>query len=146
MDMFYPNGERFSLGWSNADRFGTFVFHLRREADWEYLATRGYAITFTARTTSPARIDVRLVNREDADSIPWRLNAGVDLVPDGNPHTIRVPLDSLQEHGAWVSATQEWLSPEGRFAWDRVASLAFVAEDHDLHGVTIVFDGISVEP
>jgi len=146
MDLFYPNGQRFALGWSNADRYGTFIFHLRREADWEYLAAQGYAITFTARTTSTARIDVRLVNREGAGSIPWRLNAGVDLVPDGNWHTLRVPLSSLQEQGAWISATQEWVSPEGGFAWDNVASLAFVAEEHALHGITIIFDTIRVEP
>jgi len=145
IDLFYPNGQDFALGWINANRYGTCIFHFRREVDWEHLASRNYAITFTARASAPASFHVRLLNRESFDSIPWRLNAIVDLAGDGSWHTIQVPLSALEEQGAWVNATQEWHSPAGQFSWDNVASLAFVAEDHALHGITVLFDTIRVE-
>ena len=145
IDMFHPNGERFALAWSDADRYGGFTFYFRREVDWEYLAARGYAITIRAKSERPASFHVRLVNREGDRSIPWRLAATADFAGDGEWRELRIPLSSMEERGAWASATETWHPPQGQFSWDNVDRLLFAAEDHDLRGVTVIFDKIAVE-
>ncbi len=118
---------------------------MQQEIDWEYLKSQDYAITFTVKADKPACFDVRLVNREDAVGIPWRLYERVEIESDGQWHTVRIPLASMREHGAWDSAAEKWLIPEGKFSWDNIVTLAFAAEETDLHGITILFDSIKLE-
>ncbi|MDR0315984.1 MAG: glycoside hydrolase family 5 protein [Treponema sp.] len=146
VDLYHQNGEKYAINWKNANQYGAFHFNFRRGVDWEYLQSDGYAITFTAKADKPAHFQVRFIDREDADTLPWRIFAPVDIEADGQWHTIRIPLSSMREHGAWINATEQWLSPQGEFSWDKVATLAFVAEDHDLHGITVLFDTIKLEP
>ena len=145
LDLYYQNGSKFAISWGNADRYGTFSLNFRQKIDWDYLQSNGYAITFTAKTDNDARFDVRFLNREDSSSIPWRLYATTDIAADGQWHTVRIPLSEMREQGAWINATEEWRNPEGKFSWTDIVSLSFVAEEHDLHGVTVLFDTIKVE-
>jgi endoglucanase len=145
MDMYYPNGDKYVLAWSNPNQYGTFNFNFRRNADWEYLLSQDYAVTFKVKTGNPANFVVRFVNHEDEKNMPWRIFALVDAVADGNWHDVRIPFSSMREHGAWVNATQQWLSPQGKFSWANIVSLAFVAEDNALPGVTLLFDAIKIE-
>jgi endoglucanase len=143
--LYSQNGQKYAIGWSNANQYGTFGFYLLRPIDWEYLLAQNYAITFTAKADKNADMDVRFVNREDSTTTPWRIRSKVTIAADGNWHTVRIPLNSMWEHGAWVNATQEWLSPQGKFSWADVDSLQFVAEDKDLQGITVLFDTIRIE-
>ncbi|MDR0495198.1 MAG: glycoside hydrolase family 5 protein [Treponema sp.] len=144
-DLYHPNGDKYALSWRNANRYGSFFFSFIREIDWEYLQSNGYAVTFTAKADKDARFDLRFTAREDASSIPWRVRTTVDLAADGQWHTLRIPLSDMQEQGAWINARQEWRNPEGKFTWSNADSLAFVAEDNDLHGITVLFDTIKIE-
>ena len=133
------------LSWGNANRYASFFFNFRQTIDWDYLSTHGYAITFKAKADKPARFDIRFIDRENASGIPWRMNTTVSVEADGEWHSLRIPLASMREQGAWLSATRQWLTPHGQFSWANVDRLAFVAEDGDLHGVTILFDVIKIE-
>jgi len=148
VDLYHEDAGKYVLSWGNAARYDAFLFNFKQTIDWEYLSSHGYAITFKAKTDKFARFDVRFIDREDADTIPWRINATVSVEADGEWHTLRIPLASMKEQGAWLNATrqtQQWLNPRGQFSWANVDSLAFVAEEGDLHGVTILFDVIKIE-
>jgi endoglucanase len=145
LDLYYKNGDKFAISWGNANQYGSFFFNFKRDIDWEYLQANGYEVTFTAKANRDANFDVRFVDREDASSIPWRIRKTVSLPADGQWHTVHIPLSQMLEHGAWLNDKQEWRSPEGKFSWADVAMLAFVAEDNDLHGITVLFDTIRIE-
>ncbi len=67
------------------------------------------------------------------------------LPPDGQWHTIRIKLADMNEHGAWLNSTQEWLSPKGEFSWANVVRLEFTAEyEGGLSGKTVWFDDIKI--
>jgi len=146
VNLYHEDAGKYALSWANADRYGAFYFNFKQKVDWEYLSSHGYAVTFRVKTDTTARFDARFIDREDASGLPWRMNTTVPVEADGQWHAVRIPLSSMKEQGAWINATQEWLNPQGQFSWARVDSLAFVAEDSDLHGITILFDAIKIEP
>jgi endoglucanase len=146
IDLYYQNGTQYAISYGNASQYGAFYFNFRREVDWEYFQSNGYALTFSAKADKPAHFEVRFVDLEDTSAIPWRVFAPVDIEADGQWHTVRIPLASMWEQGAWISTKEEWRSPIGEFSWDKVTSLVFVAETHDLRGITILFDTIKLEP
>ncbi|MDR0321786.1 MAG: cellulase family glycosylhydrolase [Treponema sp.] len=145
IDLYYQNGRKYAISYGNANLYGAFFFNFRRDIDWEFFQSNGYALTFSVKADKPAHFDVRFVNHEDAATIPWRIFTPVDIEADGQWHTLRIPLASMREQGAWISMTEKWLNPEGKFSWDNVVSLVFVAEAHDLNGITILFDTIKIE-
>jgi hypothetical protein len=49
----------------------------------------------------------------------------------------------MKEQGAWISATGEWRSPEGKFSWENIASLSVVAEAGPIAD-SIRFDSVEV--
>jgi hypothetical protein len=88
---------------------------------------------------------VRFLNSEVA--IPWRMRYTINdkiLPPDGKWHTIKIPLAQMNEHGAWVNASQKWLQPEGKFSWKDVQKIEFVSEYADMKGIYIWFDDIKL--
>jgi len=145
VNLYHEDAGKYVLSWGNANRYASFFFNFRQTIDWDYLSTHGYAITFKAKADKPARFDIRFIDRENASGIPWRMNTTVSVEADGEWHSLRIPLASMREQGAWLSATRQWLTPHGQFSWANVDRLAFVAEDGDLHGVTILFDVIKIE-
>jgi len=145
IDLYHEDAGKYVLSWGNAEQYATFFFNFRQAVDWEYLSSHGYAVTFKAKTDKPARFDVRFIDREDDSGLPWRMNTTVSVEADGQWYTLRIPLASMKEQGAWINATREWRSPQGQFSWARIENLAFVAEDGDLHGITILFDAIKIE-
>jgi endoglucanase len=145
IDLYYQNGEKNAISYGNASQYGEVYFIFRREVDWEYFQSSGYALTFSAKANKPANFEVRFINHEDTSTIPWRVFAPVDIEADGQWHTVRIPLASMREHGAWISTKEEWRSPVGEFSWEKVVTLAFVAETHALPGITVLFDTIKLE-
>jgi len=145
VNLYHEDAGKYVISWKNAERYASFYFNFKQTIDWEYLSSRGYAITFRVKADKPARFDARFIDRED-DGIPWRMNTTVSVEADGQWRALRIPLASMKEQGAWLNAAQEWLNPRGQFSWARVDSLAFVAEEGDLYGVTILFDAIKIEP
>ena len=136
----------FSIRWSNAVQYNIFWFAFDRNGDFSGLAANA-ALEFMARTEKPVTFDVRFVNPENASTTPWRIRYVINekiLPPDGKWHAIRIPLADMEEHGAWVNATQEWLSPRGQFTWTNVRQLEFVAEYGDMKNQTVWFDSIRV--
>jgi endoglucanase len=145
VNLYHEDAGKYVISWGNADRYGAFFFTFKQKIDWEYAASHGYAVTFKAKTDKSARFDVRFIDREDDSGLPWRMNTTVYVEADGQWHTLRIPLASMKEQGAWISATQEWRNPHGQFSWVLVDNLAFVADNNDLHGITILFDSIKIE-
>jgi hypothetical protein len=66
------------------------------------------------------------------------------LPPDNRWHKIRIPLNEMWEHGAWVNKTQQWLSSKGEFSWEKVERLEFATEHMDLKGYRVFFDSIKI--
>jgi endoglucanase len=137
----------FAIRWGNADRYNIFWFNLGHYGDLSGLASSGYSLEFYARAEKPVNFDVRFVNEEGASSVPWRMRYTIDesnLAPDGKWHIIRIPLAQMSEQGAWINATQKWVSPEGKFSWKKVKQLEFVAEHSDMKGLRVWFDDIKI--
>lgn len=146
-----PEG-KFAISWKNISQYDSFYFEFNRGIDWNYLKSNGYVLQFEARTEKAAAFDVRFLNPENNASIPWRIRYAINekvLPPDGKWHTIRIPLADMQEHGAWVNNPAlpdggTWHNPQGRFSWDTIEHLDFVAEEKALPGCTIWFDAIQI--
>jgi len=137
----------FAIRWADALQYNAFCFIFRQDADFSELVEAGYSLEFFARTTKPVNFDVRFLNPESASSIPWRIRYTIDektLPADGNWHIIRIPLADMKEHGAWINAKQEWVSPQGKFSWKNISRLEFVAEHGDMKGQCVRFDEIRV--
>jgi endoglucanase len=137
----------FAVRWGNADRYNIFCFGFTRNGNLSGLFSDGYSLEFRARAEKPVSFDVRFLNPESASSIPWRMRYSVNesvLPPDGRWRTIRIPLNQMQEHGAWIGARSEWITPRGEFSWANIKQLEFVAEDADLKGKTVWFDEIKI--
>jgi endoglucanase len=140
------NGE-FCIRWGNVDRYNTLWVLLYGSRNFSKLAASGFTLQFYARTETALSFDVRFVNPETSDNIPWRIRYTIDekvLPPDGKWHKIRIPLDKMTEHGAWLNSEQKWLQPQGKFSWDNVHQLEFVSEHHDLKNKFICFDDIKI--
>jgi len=144
VNLYHEEAGKYVISWENADRYGSFFFNFKQKVDWEYLS-HGYALTFKVKADTATRFDVRFIDREDDSGLPWRINMTIPVEADGQWHAVRIPLSSMNEQGAWINATQEWRNPQGQFSWARVDNLSFVAEDSDLHGITILFDAIKLE-
>jgi len=137
----------YAIRWGNLSQYDTFWIEFSRNGDFSELVSQGYSLEFRARTEQAVRFDVRFVNPENSASIPWRMRYSIDsrmLPPDGNWHTIRIPLAGMSEHGAWLSAAGVWLSPQGRFTWKNIRQLDFVSEDGDQKDRYIWFDSIKI--
>jgi len=137
----------YAIRWGNAGQYDIFWIAFDRNNDFSFLATEGYCLEFRARTEKPVSFDVRFINPENASSIPWRMRYSINetiLPPDGKWHVIRIPLADMAEHGAWISATQTWIGPQGKFSWKNVKQLDFVSEDGDLKNREIWFDSIKI--
>jgi endoglucanase len=135
----------YSLRWGNASQYSAIWFSFANK-DFTVLAAGGYFLEFKARTEGPVSFDIRFVNPENASSIPWRIRYTINqdiLPPDGKWHTIRVPLSEMQEHGAWINATQQWVGPKGEFSWSNVSQLEFAAEHGDITN-NVWFDSIKI--
>jgi len=136
----------YAIRWGNMSRYDVFYFDIDNSIkDFSLIVNGGFYLEFKARTQSPVSFDVRFLNSETA--VPWRIrymiNEGM-LPPDGKWHTIKIPLAQMSEHGAWIGATQKWLSPEGKFSWKDIQRLEFVSEYADMKGVYIWFDDIKI--
>ena len=137
----------FAIRWGNAPQYNVFSFDFTNNADLSYLASRNFVLEFQARASRPANFDVRFLNPETASSTPWRMRYTINeniLPADGRWHTIRIPLSEMREQGAWVSAAQQFISPQGRFSWQSVSTLQFVAEHSNMNGITVWFDNIRI--
>jgi len=136
----------FAIRWGNASQYDVFYFEIAQSIkDFSLIVKDGFYLEFKARTQSSVNFDVRFLNGEDP--VPWRMRYVINneiLPSDGKWHTVKIPLAQMKEHGAWVSATQKWLSPEGKFSWKDVQRLEFVSEYGDMKGVSIWFDDIKI--
>ena len=137
----------YAIRWGNPNQYEIFWIAFDRNGDFSKLVADGYSLEFRASTSQQVKFDVRFVNPENSGSIPWRMRYSVDqtlLPPDGQWHTIRIPLSRMSEHGAWVNATESWLNPQGKFSWKDVRQLDFVSEDGDMKNCYIWFDSIKI--
>jgi hypothetical protein len=145
---------KYALLWGNSNQYGQFQFIFNRGIDWAYLKTQGYCLRFRAcavkaqSVESPLQIDIRFINPENDTSIPWRMGYALNeskLPPDGEWHTIEIPLAGMTDQGAWINAAGKWRGSEGLFDWNSIQSLQFVAETGALKDCSIWFDSIRIE-
>jgi len=138
---------KYAIRWGNAQRYEIFWFTFDRNGDMSKLVEKG-ALEFMARAEKPVQFDVRFVNPENATTTPWRMRYTINekvLPPDGKWHAIRIPLNAMEESGAWLNAKQEWIAPqEGKFSWAKINQLEIVAEHGDMTNQTVWFDAIRV--
>jgi len=137
----------YAIRWGNTSQYDIFWIAFDRNGDFSNLVTEGYCLEFRARTEKPVKFDIRFVNPENAASIPWRMRYSINeknLPPDGKWHIIRIPLADMSEHGAWINATQAWLGPQGKFAWNNVRQMEFVSEEGNMKNCYIWFDSIKI--
>jgi len=137
----------FAIIWGNVNQYNTFWFSFDNDGNFSSLVSEGYCLDFLARAQKPVKFDVRFVNYENEQSVPWRMRYTIDeniLPPDGNWHVIRIPLANMSEHGAWVNATQRWIDPRGEFSWKNVKQLEFVCEHTDMKNLYVEFDDIKI--
>ncbi|MDR0503458.1 MAG: glycoside hydrolase family 5 protein [Treponema sp.] len=138
----------FAIRWANADQYNVFWFGFDKLEDFSNLLEAGFKLEFTARTEKPVQFDIRFVNPESHESIPWRMRYTIDdkiLPPDGKWHTVSIPLSQMKEHGAWVNAKQEWIGPKGEFSWKKIKQLEFVAEYGNMKDLCVWFDSIEIK-
>jgi len=137
----------FAILWGNVNQYNMFWFSFDNERNFSRLVSEGYCLEFMARAEKPVKFDVRFVNPENAQSIPWRMRYMIDeniLPPDGSWHVIRIPLADMSEHGAWIGATQSWIGPRGEFSWNDIRQLDFVSEHMDMKDIYVRFDEIKI--
>jgi len=134
---------QYAIRWENADQNNHFEFVSAPE-DFTRLVSEGYCLEFKARTTDSVNFAVLFMNPESPSSNPWQMSYTVNLPSGGAWQTIRIPLRNMQERGAWVQATEQWLNPRGEFSWANVRTLRFVAEQQDMKGITVWFDDIKI--
>jgi len=136
----------FAIRWGKAVQYNIFWFDFRNNGNFSKLLSLGYALEFKARTEKPVNFDIRFVNAENASSLPWRMRYVINesvLPPDGKWRTIRIPLNDMSEHGAWINSKQQWVNPQGQFSWENIKQLEFVAEYSNIDNV-IWFDSIKI--
>jgi endoglucanase len=136
----------YSIKWGNASQYNIFYFAFDRGGNFSEIANNAF-IEFKARTEKPVLFDIRFVNPENASSIPWRMRYTINdkiLPPDGKWHTIRIPLNSMEDMGAWLSTTQKWLPSQNKFSWNNIKQLEIVAEHTDMNGLYVWFDDIKL--
>jgi len=136
----------FSIRWGNAAQYNIFYFSFDKGANFSEIANRGI-LEFKARTEKPVLFDIRFVNPESKNSIPWRMRYTINdkiLPPDGKWHTIRIPLNGMEDMGAWVNSTRQWVPSQNKFSWSNIKQLDFVAEHGDMKGACVWFDDIKI--
>jgi endoglucanase len=136
----------FSIRWGNAKQYNIFYFSFNNSEDFSEIASNA-VLEFKALTEKPVLFDIRFVNPENQNSIPWRMRYTINekiLPPDGKWHTIRIPLNSMEDMGAWVNSTQKWLPSQNKFSWNNVKQLDIVAEHGDMKNIYVWFDDIKL--
>jgi len=141
--------DAYTFRWGNLPYKGYILpIIFKRITDLSNLVSAGYVLEIKACTDKPVSLTVRFSNPDNANSLSWRMGPNnIDknmLPPDGNWHTIRIPLKSMQERGAWDFAKQQWISPRGEFSWKQIRSLDFAADDSDLKGCNVWIESIKI--
>jgi endoglucanase len=139
-------GGEFSIRWGNAKQYNTFYFAFNNCLDLSEITDKGI-LELKARTDKPVLFDIRFVNPENQNSIPCRMRYTINdkiLPPDGKWHTLRIPLNSMDDMGAWLSSTQKWLPSQKKFSWSNIKQLDIVAEHGDMKGRCVWFDDIKL--
>ncbi|MDR2784267.1 MAG: glycoside hydrolase family 5 protein [Treponema sp.] len=65
----------YCLLWRNPTQYHTFMFTFPHSIDWVYLKNNGYALRFKVKTGAEVSFDVRFVDAESADNLPWRMRS-----------------------------------------------------------------------
>jgi len=138
----------FAVKWGNSVQYNMFWFGFDNIMDFSALYEENYKLVFFARAEKPVKFDIRFVNPESASSIPWRIRYTIDenvLPPDGKWHIVSIPLKEMSEHGAWISAKQEWINGRGEFSWKNIRQMEIVAEHGSMKGLSVWFDSMEIK-
>ncbi|MCX8058113.1 MAG: glycoside hydrolase family 5 protein [Spirochaetes bacterium] len=89
-------------------------------------------------------IDVRFINKESEDSIPWRISYYYDYKNIGKWEEVLIPINKMFETGAWINNKGIWIEPQnGKFDFSKIEYLAFIAEFGDIKD-EILIDEIKI--
>jgi endoglucanase len=143
-----PAEGKYCIRWTGAQQYQYVGFDFKPDKDLSVLKNNGYVLEFWVRSSTPGlQFDVRFVDTKTgrADH-PWRMRKSIDASTaawDGLWHQVRIPLADFVEHGAYDSI---WYNPIGAFDWKAIDHFDIVAEDMNLVGKEVWFDGIRITP
>lgn len=143
---YYFGSNPYALEWTDVARYGNISVSFKQDIDFSSLLADGYCITMRVKTDSDVKFNVRLLDGDGNGRIPWRMDKEVTLSAGDEWQTVSIGLSDMQEAGAWLSGTNEFLSPRGEFRWDDIVAIQFVAENEALTDREILFSAISVAP
>lgn len=131
------------LRWKNGGRYSHWSWKFDPAKDLSSVVDRGQ-LEISVRSDRPVSFVVRFLASTDESpaGLPWRIGTTISISQTGTWQTLSIPLTSLKNQGAWLDA---WHDPvPDLLPWNHVREFQIVAEDHDLAGAQIDFDGIRV--
>jgi len=131
VNMYYTQAAEgeYAIQWKDISRHNAFEIGLN-VIDLSYLAQNGFALEFKARSEKPAALDVNFWHFED--NIFWQNSQNIQITPDGNWHTIRIPLKDMELWGGSEDVTWQWHEPKGRvISWTNITTFQLLATHED---------------
>jgi len=114
--------------------------------DLTYLAQNDYVLEFKAKTDKPLYVEASFYNF--MDNINWQIGYKIDqtqLPPDGNWHTIRIPLKNMKTNGQIDISTDQYTKSSGRpVFWTKINMLEFIITQEDSNINNLYLDSIKI--
>ena len=147
---FYSNedpkiGEN-SIHWTGVNQYDAIGFDFKPNLNLSLLPSNDFVLEFWVKGDTPgAKFDIRFMDTKTSSADrPWRMGRTIDnslAAWDGNWHLIKIPLNVMEEKGAWDNG---WFNPEGKFEWSKVDRFEIVPEHQALQNISFSLDDIRV--
>ncbi len=140
-----PKAGKYCIYWTGVGQYDQIGFDFKPDIDLSLLKDQD-TLNFWVRGNFPsAKFDMRFVDTKvNATDHPWRMGKTIDntfAAWDNTWHHVQIPLQSLEEKGAWDDA---WFAPEGKFDWSSIDRFEIVPEAQPLDGIQFSFDNIQI--
>jgi len=149
VNTFYtPSAEgEYAIQWGNINRKNDELsIGITPIRDLTYLAQNGFVLEFKAKTAKPLSFIAYFV--ADQNNTNWIIQYTIDqkqLTPDGQWHTIRIPLRDMQVFGGFDKTKRVTVKPKSKnISWVNVTALTFQTLNEDGDVCEIFLDSIKV--
>ena len=148
LNMYYtPAAEgEYAIHWGNINRKGDSITIEFTISDFTSFVQNGFAIEFKAKTGKQILFDVKLLNFQD--NFSWHIGYTItqrQLSPDGEWHTIRIPLRDMRLRGGVDNATNQWVETKSKaISWANTYALEVTMLNEDGYVCEIYLDHIKI--